>query len=51
MAEALAQAFPVTTDNPSVTLWDTEQRATLVARYNEDIFEIQNRSDIEFMSF
>ncbi len=51
MAEALAQAFPSTAENPAVTLWDDAQREALKERYAADIATLRARSDVEFLSF
>ena len=51
MAEAVAQAFPVSELNPAITLWSDDQRAKLQDRYAEDLETIKARSDIRFLSF
>ncbi|WP_147127018.1 hypothetical protein [Shimia ponticola] len=51
MAEAVAQAFPVTTENPAISLWSDEQRDLLNARYSEDLARLKSRKDVEFLTF
>jgi len=51
MAEALAQAFPVTPENPAITLWSEADREVLTTRYGEDLSVLKSRKDLEFMEF
>ncbi|MEM1302063.1 MAG: hypothetical protein AAGH17_05720 [Pseudomonadota bacterium] len=51
MAEAVAQAFPVTDQNPPVSLWSDDQRSALMAEYTADVATLKSRKDIEFLGF
>lgn len=51
MAEALAQAFPVTVNNPAISLWSDDQRRELQERYEQDVAAVKARSDVEFLDF
>lgn len=49
MAEAVAQALPVTKTNPRVSLWNAAQTRALKTRYAEDIAALSAQEDLTWV--